>query len=573
MGLADLSRSRNDAVWNGRPPVFNGTNSPLALNGQGTIHFGWVNATTNGTGLKTRARPSLTGAAPRSVFAVMRHEAGQAMMVSMGDTRTNGALFAVEGERDRFYLPGGWYRDNQVTMTSTNWNLLEVTYDGVTQRGYVNGMLRGVANVKLDTAAKEVEIGYRTATGGKNPKTAEGDFAELLVYDRALNNAERKQVEDYLSGKWFGKETLSSLSSLVWFDAGLGGLTGMAYSKETRVLLLDRTEDGRDSVWRLDTADGTNTTPVQIMEGQSVRNAQWAGSDRFVYASHLDARDWIKLADLSGNDKKQLLQLWGNGSYDWFRVTPDQRHLFLFGNISNAPTAGVWRNDLASDAWHPAISVSDYPTIQAQAVVTSHNTLYVPGGQVTYTLYQPANFDKHKKYPLLMGDTTFDDPLYRESFQKSMAACGMRVAAVERPNWNAQLDQWATNVLALYRSLAGDPNVDTRRVYLFATSAETRYLSELAETKPGPWRGLILLNPSQFPDFSKLSLFQSRPKIMLDTGGEEHAENRFKKYQQDALNSGVVVEFYTYPGENHQIVASANKLERTRHLAHFIFEE
>ena len=87
MGLADLSRRRNNAVWNGRPPVFNGTNSPLALNGQGTIHFGWVDAATNGTGLKTRSRPSLIGAAPRSVFAVMRHDADQAMMVSMGDTR------------------------------------------------------------------------------------------------------------------------------------------------------------------------------------------------------------------------------------------------------------------------------------------------------------------------------------------------------------------------------------------------------------------------------------------------------------------------------------------------------
>ncbi len=110
----------------------------------------------------------------------------------------------------------------------------------------------------------------------------------------------------------------------------------MAYSKETGVLLLDRTDSGRDSVWRLDTADGTNATPTQVMEGQSVRNAQWAGPDRFVYASHLDARSWIKLADLSGNDKKQLLQLWGNGSYDWFKVTPDQKQVFLFGSISNA---------------------------------------------------------------------------------------------------------------------------------------------------------------------------------------------------------------------------------------------
>jgi len=58
------------------------------------------------------------------------------------------------------------------------------------------------------------------------------------------------------------------------------------------------------------------------------------------------------LADLAGNDKKQLLQLWGNGTYDWFKVTPDQKQVFLFGSINNAAVAGIWRNDLASDAWH-----------------------------------------------------------------------------------------------------------------------------------------------------------------------------------------------------------------------------
>ena len=40
--------------------------------------------------------PGLTGAAPRSVFVVMRHEADRPMMVSMGDTSAHGALFAVE---------------------------------------------------------------------------------------------------------------------------------------------------------------------------------------------------------------------------------------------------------------------------------------------------------------------------------------------------------------------------------------------------------------------------------------------------------------------------------------------
>jgi hypothetical protein len=573
MALADLSRQKNDAVWNGRPPVFNGTNSAGALNGLGTIRFGWVDAPTNGTGLRTRARPALIGAAPRSVFAVMRHDAGRAMMVSMGNAGTNGALFAVEGDRDRFYLPGGWYRDNQVMMTSSNWNLLEVTYDGMTQRGYINGALRGVANVKLDTATKEVEIGYRTATGGKNPKTAEGDFAELLVYDHALNNAERRQVEDYLGVKWFGKTSLSSPNPLVWFDNGLAGLTGMAYSKETEQLLLNRTQDGLDSVWLVNTADGPNATPTQIKEGSSVLGAQWAGPNQIVYATRLDTRAWIMLADLSGNDTRQLLQLWGNGTFDWFKMAPDQKQLFLFGNLSNAPTAGIWQNNLASDSWRPVISVSDFPSTDARAVITSHNTLYVPGGQVTYTLYQPANFDKKKKYPFVIGDTQINDPSHGEVFMTGLAACGACVAVVERPTWQFQLEQWETNVLALYRNLVGNPSFDSKRVYLFGQSAETTYMSRVLEDSPVLWKGAMFLNPGILPDFSKSPRFQARPRIFLDAGGEEHAENRFKKYQETALGSGAVVEFYIYPGENHRIVSSAIRLERARRVAHFIFEE
>jgi hypothetical protein len=128
-------------------------------------------------------------------------------------------------------------------------------------------------------------------------------------------------------------------------------------------------------------------------------------------------------------------------------------------------------------------------------------------------------------------------------------------------------------VQGLYEQLKNDPTVDTRRVYLFAASAETHYLSQLVETNPAPWRGLILLNPSQLPDFSQSPRFQLRPKMLLDAGGEEHEENRFKKYQKDALNSGVVVEFYTHQGETHRMVGTGPKLERARELKHFIFEE
>jgi len=567
MDLPDLSRSQNDAVWNGTPPVFNGTNSPRALNGKGTIHFGWVDSAANGTGLKTRGPLGITGAAPRSVFVVMRHEADRAMMVSMGDTSAHGALFAVEWS-ERLFLPTGWWADNYVDATSTNWNLLEVVHDGVSQKGYLNGLLQCTASAQLDTVETGVEIGFRD---GNDAKAAEGDFAELLVYDQALNNTERRQVEDYLNTKWFGRKSLSPPSSLVWYDTGLDGMTGLAYSKETGELLISRTEAGRDSILRLDTASGTNASPILVVQGQSVRDPQWAGPDRFVYSSRLDTRVWLKLADLSGVEKKQVLQLWGNGSFDWFKMTADQKKLFLFGNINNEPAAGIRRYDLASDTWHPVISVSDYPTVQA--VTALHEPMNLPGGNVTCTIYRPANFDPHKKYPLVIGDTMITDPIYGEPFMTGMAACGASVAVVERPWWTVGIEQWAQNVQGLYDQLKNDPTVDTRRVYLFAASAETSYLSQMVETNTAPWRGLIMLNPSALPDFSKLPVFEARPKILLDAGGEEHEEDRFKKYQKDALNSGVIVEFYTHPGETHRTVGIDAKLQRSQELMHFIFEE
>jgi len=567
MGLPDLSRTRNDAVWNGSPPVFNDTNNPDALNGKGTIHFGWLDSATNGTGLKTRFRSGLTGSAPRSVFFVMRHDADRAMMVSMGDTSAHGALFAVEWS-ERLFLPTGWWADNYVDAASTNWNLLEVVYDGVSQKGYLNGLLRGTASAALDTVETGVEIGFRD---GSDAKAAEGDFAELLVYDRALNNAERRQVEDYLNAKWFGRKSFSPPSSLVWYDPGLDGMTGLAYSKETGELLISRSENGQDSILRLDTASGTNASPILVVQGQSVSDPQWAGPDRFIYASRLDTRVWLKLADSVGTEKKQLLQLWGNGSFDWFRMTSDQKQLFLFGNISNAPAAGILRYDLASDTWHPVISVSDYPS--SQAVTALHEPMNLPGGNVTCTIYRPANFDPHKKYPLVIGDTMITDPIYGEPFMTGMAACGATVAVVERPWWTVGIEQWAENVQGLYEQLKSDPTVDTRRVYLFAASAETHYLSQMVTTNSAPWRGLILLNPSELPDFSTLPLFQPCPKILLDAGGEEHMEDRFKKYQKDALNSGVIVEFHTHPGETHRTVGVDAKLQRSRELMRFIFEE
>lgn len=157
---------------------------------------------------------------------------------------------------------------------------------------------------------------------------------------------------------------------------------------------------------------------------------------------------------------------------------------------------------------------------------------------------------------------------------KGMAACGACVAVVGRPYWQGGIEQWAENVQGLYDQMKNDPSVDTSQVYLFAVNAETYYGSQLVENNPSPWRGVILLTPDgPLPDFSALSRFQSRPKVLLDSYSEENQEDRFTQYQADCLDSGVVVEFYTHPGETYQMVGTDARLGRVVEEKHFIFEE
>jgi predicted esterase len=98
-------------------------------------------------------------------------------------------------------------------------------------------------------------------------------------------------------------------------------------------------------------------------------------------------------------------------------------------------------------------------------------------------------------------------------------------------------------------------------------------MDEFIAKSPRPWKGAILLNPIDLPDFSKSPQFQPRPKILISSGSEEHQEARIKKYQADALNYGAVVEFIIHPGENHTLVGNAAQLSRTQAIMRFIFEE
>jgi hypothetical protein len=579
--LADLSRRKNNAIANHNPPTYNAPDSLGALNRNGTIHFQSGDSILDATGLKTIRRLGLSGSQPRSVFAVMRRDASRSkMLINIGNTLTNGSYFGLCDQNDFLYLPSGSFsgrKDGRMAPVPAAWHILETVYDESGSKSYVNGGFRGAVTLPFYTVDREVEIGLRTPPNNRsltNMASSDGDFAELLIYDRSLNFTEQRQVEDYLGAKWFGSRPLSPKTSFVWLDPEMTGLTGFNYSKETGRLLIRRAENGRDTLWRMETGKEPLGDPTQILQGRFLRDVQWTGPREFAYTSREIGHQGLLMADLSGKQNAPLFQ---RGNIGWFKVTPDQKKVLFWGNISNEPAAGIWQCDLVNGEIRSVVPASDFSSPYAHQLNSTYGALKIASGRTLhYHLFFPADFDRHKKYPLVIGSTPvgvmMNGPHGRQ-WAPDIATCGAFVITVDRTGWFESLNQWEENVLSVYQHLCQDPCLDLHRVYLFSASAETQPMSQLLAKSPGLWKGAIFLNPSGLPDFSKSPPFQARPKILISTGGEEHQEARFKTFQMDALNSGVMTEIIIHPGENHHVVGNAAQLARTKAMMHFIFEE
>jgi hypothetical protein len=158
---------------------------------------------------------------PRTVFAVLRREVGRLMIVGLGNAGVGKAYFGVSDQFDGFYLPATMATDNKVPVRPRAWNILSAVYDGVNQEGYVNGDLQCTTPFQLNTTDAPAELGARTVQSGAQWRAAgsDGDFAEMLVYKRALDRFEREAArvlsgKDYRTPAYCGRATHEGARSL-----------------------------------------------------------------------------------------------------------------------------------------------------------------------------------------------------------------------------------------------------------------------------------------------------------------------------------------------------------------------
>jgi hypothetical protein len=233
--------------------------------------------------------------------------------------------------------------------------------------------------------------------------------------------------------------------------------------------------------------------------------------------------------------------------------------------------------DITSRQLKSVVPYSDEPSDYAKDIVPNNETIKSPSGaNLTCTIFPPANFSPHKKYPLVIGNTEFKvavNGVHGRQWVPCVAAGGAYVVIVERRGWFNGIQNWGMDVMAAYNDLREKLPIDTSQVYLFGSSAETAYMDSVLTNSPGLWKGIILLNPGGLPNLSEAPFLQQRPKILISAGGDENEEERLKKYQQDALKSGIMVEYVIHPGEGHHIVGNAAQLVRTEAIMKFIYEE
>jgi len=88
----------------------------------------------------------------------------------------------------------------RTTSASGSYTMTIASKNGTTESLYVNGQLVKTNTGTLSTIAGTTNYGY---IGGYANTYYPGAIAEVLVYKRALSDAERKDIEHYLTTKYF----------------------------------------------------------------------------------------------------------------------------------------------------------------------------------------------------------------------------------------------------------------------------------------------------------------------------------------------------------------------------------
>jgi hypothetical protein len=354
----------------------------------------------------------------------------------------------------------------------------------------------------------------------------------------------------------------SGAARKIW-DSTTNQLMEFTCSRDDQQLLLNCIDDKGQNLIRLDPHAQSVSDLGRVSDRtNAVHNAVWTGQGaRYAYVGldHGAGVFYIKPSVTA-----DPLRVPWPGLVISFCLNGD--HLYVLGDEPNqAP--GVWDCDIHSGESRLVLSDLEQPLKYAKiAGPTPHVFTNSSGGQGRYFVSQPTAIIAGKKYPLIIGQ---DPHLWWEPLTQVAANGGCYCVLVDRPSWWENLDNFKKDVLQVYEIMVKNPDIDPARVYLYGTSAETPYASELLSEKPDIWNAAILFSPVATPDVSQVRI----SKLLLVGGTSDGGiVKKLTAYQDDAAQAGFSVTLDFLQGAGHVAQARGSVRERLETLAGFISE-
>ena len=142
-----------------------------------------------------------SGGASRTVFFVVNYEDNKGLSgLVYGDSESRQAFGLTADGADETLVLHGWGRkhDFDSDVAAGGWIVQSAVLDGRDWEHFRDGDLIASGSHRFDTDLQRLVIGERIAGGG----FGEMEVAAALIYDRALSDAERGDVEIYLQQKY-----------------------------------------------------------------------------------------------------------------------------------------------------------------------------------------------------------------------------------------------------------------------------------------------------------------------------------------------------------------------------------
>ncbi|HKI68362.1 MAG TPA: hypothetical protein VKA67_02150, partial [Verrucomicrobiae bacterium] len=275
-----------------------------------------------------------------------------------------------------------------------------------------------------------------------------------------------------------------------------------------------------------------------------IRNAVWLDhGTSYAYLTNISAGSAFCIK--TGQMEQPVTVPWNGGVRN---LTLNGSRLFFAGN-PDGQTPGIWEYDIPSQTFKLLDSSAGSPPNDSIGnPPVCHPLTNSFGEQRFYHLWTPLRPSPNKKYPLLLAQELNS---WFACFRIA-AASGYFVAVVDRPffnTWNGNPEHsWVQDVNGLYEIMAHNPQVDTNRVYLYACSRETSFLSLLMNEQPALAKGAILFNPTGLPDVSAL---QNKRILIMDGKLDGKAITRLSEYQNRATQAGNSVTLFLQNDTGH----------------------